>query len=310
MQTLVRTTPPRISVVIPTYNRARDIRRCLDSLIEQTFKNFEVLVCDDGSSDDTAQVVAGYKARLDLSYHWAANFGGPARPRNVGVRMARGEYVAFLDSDDWWTARKLERSLQYLEQGADVVYHDLYLATRPDQKLFLRILRSRGLERPAFDDLLANGSALNNSSVVARRNLLLSIGGFSEDRSLIAAEDYDAWLRIARITDAFVRIPQTLGFYWTGSGNLSNPRRTLTILDALEERYSRELHALGRRRGIYWLRYLRAKALLEAGSYELARQLLKEAWWNDAPPLMRLKRLWMLLLSEYRGYRSATTGPA
>jgi len=295
---------PRISIVIPTYNRATDIRRCLDCLLRQTFTDFEVLVCDDGSSDATGEVVASYRGRLNLNYHWAANFGGPARPRNAGLQMARGEYVAFLDSDDWWTPDKLERSFEYLERGADVVYHDMYVATKPGQKLFLRKLRSRELTPPVFEDLLHNGNGMNNSSVVTRRSLLLAIGGFSEDRSLIAAEDYEAWLRLARITEAFVRIPRTMGFYWKGGSNLSNSRRTLTILDAIESRYARELLTLGARRDTYWLRYVRARVYLQLGSYDLARQCLVESAWNRAPPSMRLKRLWMLLLL---GQRPAVT---
>jgi glycosyltransferase involved in cell wall biosynthesis len=269
-------------------------------LTAQTFQHFEVLVCDDGSNDNTAEVVDSYRARLNLNYHWAVNFGGPARPRNAGLQMARGEYVAFLDSDDWWTSRKLERSLEYLERGADVVYHDLHIATKPDQRLFPRTLRSRELVRPVFEDLLAKGNTLHNSSVVARRSLLLSIGGFSEQRSLIAAEDFDAWLRMARVTDAFVRIPRTMGFYWVGSGNLSDPRRTLTIADALEERYAEDLRALSGRRNIHWLCYVRARAHIESGSSQRARELLKQGSWDNAPSLMRLKLWWMLLRGAYR----------
>src|SRR5690242_1512065 len=86
---------PRVSVVIPTYNRAREMRRCLDSLVSQSFRDFEVLVCDDGSTDETATVAAAFETRLQLAYHWAENFGGPARPRNIGLHRARGIYVAF-----------------------------------------------------------------------------------------------------------------------------------------------------------------------------------------------------------------------
>src|SRR3954464_10946901 len=115
-----RVDQPRVSVVIPTYNRSHALRRCLDSVAKQTFRDFEVIVCDDGSTDDTAEVVREYESVLDLTYSYGENFGGPARPRNRGIGLARAPYIAFLDSDDWWAPRKLELSVRYLDEGADV----------------------------------------------------------------------------------------------------------------------------------------------------------------------------------------------
>src|SRR5262245_8218338 len=160
---------PRVSVVIPTYNRARDLRRCLDSLVAQSFRDFEVLVCDDGSTDDTATVAAAFEARLDLTYHWAENFGGPARPRNTGLNRARGAYVAFLDSDDWWAPRKLQMSVLRLDAGADVVYHDLREARSTGRRLYWRRSRVGGLGAPVFRDFLVIGIGLTTSRCVLRR---------------------------------------------------------------------------------------------------------------------------------------------
>ena len=122
---------PKFSVVIPTYNRARDIPRCLDSLVLQELQDFEVLICDDGSTDDTASVVENYSHLLDITYSYGENSGGPARPRNRGISLANAPYIAFLDSDDWWAPAKLRLSLEALNAGADVVSHDLYLVTKP-----------------------------------------------------------------------------------------------------------------------------------------------------------------------------------
>jgi glycosyltransferase involved in cell wall biosynthesis len=295
---------PRVSVIIPTYNRAGDIGRCLDSLVGQTMKDFEVLVCDDGSTDDTAEVVSRYQDKLDLRYHWAENFGGPARPRNIGLSLARAEYVAFLDSDDWWTPQKLEVSLEYLQRGADVVHHDLYLVTKSGQKVFWRKSSGRELQRPVFDDLIVNGNGVNNSSLVARRSLLEAIGGFSEHRDLIAAEDYDAWLRLGKISDAFVRIPRTLGYYWVGHGNLSNPQRQLQLLDVLEERYSQEFKDLGARHSIYWLNYTKARSHFVVGAYEMARRNLAATRWRRSSPSIRMKVFWMLVMIRFHNARA------
>ena len=171
---------PRVSVVVPTYNRANELRRCLDSLKEQTIDDFEVLICDDGSTDETAEVAKKYSPFLDITYDYSKNFGGPAGPRNRGIKLARAPYIAFLDSDDWWMPQKLEESLKYLEQGADVVYHDLFLATKSDQRFYWKKARTRDLKKPVFDDLIVNGNALHNSSVMVRKELLNAIKGLSD----------------------------------------------------------------------------------------------------------------------------------
>lgn len=220
-----------VSVIIPTYNRAKALQRCLDSLSIQTYKRFEVLVCDDGSTDDTEQIVGQFKNQLDITYYKNENFGGPAKPRNTGIQHATGKYLAFLDSDDWWTPEKLEKSVQALEAGADIVYHDLYRMLDGVRKpIFREKVKTWSVKAPVFDDLLFNGNAISNSSVVVRSDFMKKIGGFSEDKQLIAAEDYDAWLGIARLTDKFVRLPSCLGYYTVGKDNLTSSNRTMMTI--------------------------------------------------------------------------------
>ena len=160
---------PLVSVIIPTFNRGDSIGRCLESLVAQTFRDFEVLVCDDGSTDETGTVVASFAKRLTLRYEWSANSGGAAHPRNIGLSMARGEYVAFLDSDDWWLPNKLEVAVRHLMHGADIVYHDLYEAHQPAPRFFSRRIRARHVGPPVLDDLIMNGNALNTSPRIRAR---------------------------------------------------------------------------------------------------------------------------------------------
>jgi glycosyltransferase involved in cell wall biosynthesis len=288
---------PRVSVVIPTHNRARDLARCLDALVAQTFKDFEVLVCDDGSTDDSAAVVARYQDVLDVTYHWAENFGGPARPRNAGLRMARAAYVAFLDSDDWWAPSKLEVSVRHLDEGADLVYHDLYSVASVGQRTFWRRRRTRKLRMPAFEDLLMNGNAICNSSVVLRRELLLSIGGFSEDKSMIAWEDYDAWLRLARVTERFVRIEETLGYYWLGGGNISSPHRLISNLERFKELYSAADWNPSARALPWWYHYLMGRACSQIASHPAAVLHMRRAMSSGLPLEKRPKAVFTAALS-------------
>lgn len=280
---------PRVSVIVPTYNRAAEIGRCLESLVKQTIADFEVIVCDDGSTDGTADVVTTFRDRLDLTFHWSENFGGPARPRNLGLELARGDYVAFLDSDDWWTPHKLARSLQRLETGADVVYHDLYRVHSVQQRLYWRRVRTRRLVAPVFRDLLQGGNAVPNSSVVVRRELMRKISGFSEDRTLIAWEDYDAWLRLSRLTDRFERLRMPLGYYWEGGNNISSPLRLLANLERFRELYGAADFPGGQMPS--WYDYSMGLAYYQLGAHADALAHLRRAL-SGHLPIRQLAKAW------------------
>jgi glycosyltransferase involved in cell wall biosynthesis len=282
---------PRVSVIIPAYNRSADVARCLDSLLVQTFKEFEVIVCDDGSTDDTAAVVDGYKSGLDLIYHWEKNWGGPARPRNAGLQRSRGTYVAFLDSDDWWAPRKLERSVRELDRGADVVYHDLYLARSSRSTRRLLRASTRALTSPVYRCLLERGNALTNSSVVVRRGLLTSIGGMTEDPQLVSWEDYDCWLRLARVTEKFTHLREPLGWYWCGGGNVSSPRRTLQNLRRIREIYLRPA-GLGTDETLPgWYHYAMGRGYFHQRDYSRAIRHMRRAIRGSLRPGVRAKAL-------------------
>jgi len=108
---------PRVSVIIPTYNRAQMLVECLESVISQTFTDYEVIVIDDGSTDDTGELVKPYLDRIEYIKH---ENKGNAAARNSGLDIARGELIAFLDSDDLWLPGKLEREVDYLDGHPDV----------------------------------------------------------------------------------------------------------------------------------------------------------------------------------------------
>lgn len=183
-------------------------------MVAQTFKDFEILVCDDGSTDKSRDIVASFETNLNIRYFWNENWGGPARPRNVGIKNAIAEWICFLDSDDWWYPDKLQKMLEYLQQY-DIIYHDL--------DMYSIEVKARGvvkgweLKNNTFLKLLIKGNAIPNSSVVLRKSLVDKVGYLSEDRGLIAVEDYDYWIRIATTaTNRFKYIPESLGAYWIG----------------------------------------------------------------------------------------------
>lgn len=207
------------SIVVPTYNRAKELQRCLQSLCDQTYKEFEVLVCDDGSSDETSRVVEGFEERLKIRYFRQPNWGGPARPRNVGINNARGDWVCFLDSDDWWYPFKLEKCMNFVNGEYDIICHNVDI--KPGNRNRKVIKTSSFRRGNTFKSLMIEGNSIAMSSVCVKKNIFEELGGFSEDRRLIAVEDFDMWLRIARAGFKFKVINEILGAYWMGGGNIS-----------------------------------------------------------------------------------------
>jgi glycosyltransferase involved in cell wall biosynthesis len=110
--------------VIPTYNRANKLKQAIDSVLSQTFTDFEVLVMDDGSIDNTSELISSFNDSR-IVYSWEKNYGGPSRPRNRGINSAKGEWICFLDSDDYWKVSKLKKCFDHLHGEVDLLYHDL-----------------------------------------------------------------------------------------------------------------------------------------------------------------------------------------
>ena len=227
---------PLVSVIVPTYNRAWCIERAIDSILSQTYKSFEIVVVDNRSTDDTV-------ARLDrfrdsrIRVIEINNGGIVAMSRNTGIGYAKGKYIAFLDSDDVWFPEKLQRCVSKLEGGADICFH--WMSEMGGKK---PMSLTRKLRKPILHDLVANGNAVATSSVVVSRKAFLEIGMFSEDRDLIAIEDYDAWVRLSQITENFECIECLLGEYSLGAdgllGGSEGSKRRLTTLEGIRRKHS------------------------------------------------------------------------
>jgi glycosyltransferase involved in cell wall biosynthesis len=280
---------PAVSVVISNYNRRDDLARCLASLRRQTCNDFEVIVCDDGSTDDSAAVAESFMSELDLIFDRGDHWGGPARPRNRGTAIARAPYIAFLDVDDWWAPQKLAACMPFLERGADVVYHDLFLVTRHPRQWLRRRVRANDVRSPVLLDLLSNGNAVPLSSAVVRRDILIRSGGMPDDRRLIAFEDYVCWLNVAKVTDNFVRVPGVFGYYWAGGGNTSNDKRTFGFLEVFESTYGDLLESAYRPRTPWWVTYARARIHYRSQQYAAARQELQRLRGIRIPSATRAK---------------------
>jgi glycosyltransferase involved in cell wall biosynthesis len=235
---------PTFSIVIPTYNRAKELKNCLAALKIQTFSDFEVLICDDGSTDETAEVINRFVGEgLKIRHFYNENWGGPARPRNIGIREAKADWICFLDSDDIWYPKKLEYCAQFLD-GNDLIYHDLYLY---DGRQHGRRVRSRQLPLRSFEDLMINGNAIATSSVCVRKQVLVAAGSFSEEKELIALEDFDLWLRLARRNIKFRHLNVPLGSYWIEGEVHKITEKSLKQVKRIEALYARHIPVLSQK---------------------------------------------------------------
>ena len=195
----------RVSVVIPTYNRADTIEASIKSALYQTHPTWEVLVCDDGSTDNTESIV---KSIDDARVKWipGEHIGRPATPRNRGVRASTGEWLAFLDSDDEWATNKIKTQLDYAqEQGTLAVSSNAYRFV-PQQGIVGSLLEYPK-EFLTFDDLLIVNNVVCSSAMI-HSSLVPLVLGFPEESYCRGVEDYALWLRVASQTNfSFVNEP-------------------------------------------------------------------------------------------------------
>lgn len=205
---------PFFSIVIPTYNHGHFIKQCLESVLNQTYTHWEIIVVNNYSEDNTVEVVESLSDKRIRLINFS-NAGIIAASRNKGIELANGDWICFLDSDDLFYPNKLEELLRSV-MNFDVIYHDLDIYS--DSKLmWKKKVKGRELKGNIEKDLIINGNALPCSSVAVRKDILNAVSGFSEDKSLFAVEDSDCWIRIARITSRFKYINKALGKYWVGN---------------------------------------------------------------------------------------------
>ncbi len=186
---------PLVTVVTPAYNVAKYIGEAVDSVLRQTFRDFEYLVIDDGSEDNSVDIIKAHSGDDPRFRLVAGEHRGLSAARNAGIREARGEYIAFLDGDDRWHPKFLERQLQLIQSLPDVggVFCRSRLVLENGTLVFLQWQRAG---RYDFDDFLVGGNpARNGSTMLLRTSCFAEVGGF--DEKLKCLEDLDMWLRIA-----------------------------------------------------------------------------------------------------------------
>jgi glycosyltransferase involved in cell wall biosynthesis len=208
---------PLVSIVIPTYNHAPMLQRALATVVEQTYQNWNAIVVNNFSMDDTLEVVAAFNDPRIQCVNFRNN-GVIGASRNEGIALATGKYVAFLDSDDTWFPTKLEKCVEILESGSDLVCHAEYWI---DESRKSRLVAYGPSEAATHHNLIYKGNRISTSATVVRAALLKEVHGFDVSPELISTEDYDLWIRLAAKSDKFAFISEPLGEYHRHDNNVS-----------------------------------------------------------------------------------------
>ena len=213
---------PKVSIVIPTYNSEKFIDRTIKSVLNQTFQNFELIIVDDCSVDNTRKMIREFQKQDDRIKLIALekNSGAPAHPKNVGIKNAKGEYIAFLDHDDEWLPKKLEKQLELFKNSSDNLgFVGCNFLIIDDNRNKSREYCLPSWPREKFFERFLLGNISSSSGIMIKQKVLDRIGGF--DEKLKFADDWDMWLRISKHFD-FDFVSEILVKYHLHSTNVTS----------------------------------------------------------------------------------------
>ncbi len=226
-----------VSIIIPTYNQAELLKECLDSVMSQTFQDFEILLINNASTDHTLDVALSYKnSQINiLEYERRGAIGAV---RNQGIHAAKGSLIAFLDSDDKWTPCKLEKIVTLFKNdpSIDIVCHDEF--TLKANGLIGKKLRHGDAKN--YDALLFGHNCISTSAVTIKTRCLKEVDGFDEDISFSGVEDYDLWLRLLKNGAKPYYLHECLGYYriYQSSFSKNLERQSQHKINVLEKHFN------------------------------------------------------------------------
>lgn len=226
---------PLISVIMPAYNSGQLIRRSIRSVIEQTYRNWELIVVNDGSTDDTAEIVSSLcslDGRIKLITQKNCGIGGS---RNAGHSLASGEWLAYLDHDDLWHEDKLEKQINAarLNPSYDVLFSGGWFFYNDDLSNLVEYKTIYGefsAEKMFLRQLEEN--YIPTLAVLVRKSIVDKIGQWDEDKAIQGCDDYDYWFRMAQVNAVFYSLDDKLFYYRKHGSNYSNNVSKMLIAEA------------------------------------------------------------------------------
>jgi len=256
-------TNPLVSVIMNCYNSDKFLKEAIESVLNQTYKNFEIIFWDNQSTDNSAKIVQSYDDKR-IKYFYAPHFTPLGKARNLAIEKCTGEWIAFLDCDDIYDKDKLKLSFEDLLKKQNknkiaLIYSNSFFI---DSFGNIKGKTKKNISGNIYFELLYNGNFIVFSSIIINKNILISIGNINED--LNYCEDYDLLLKITRNYDV-IAVEEILTFYREHSKNITNTKQLANISETLDL-----LNSISRFN--YYGSYTRIKILINQ-SYFLFRNL-------------------------------------
>jgi glycosyltransferase involved in cell wall biosynthesis len=292
--------PPVVSVVVPLYNSARFLSATLDTILSQTFGGFEVLLVDDGSTDDTASVAERYcQSDARVRYLYKSN-GGVASARNYGIAQSTGQLIALCDHDDLWSREKLEWQVpEFRDPAVGLVACGVRNEYRDNWGNVLRASVSGLGERSYSLMQLLEQNRISACTAVFRKDILCEVGGFCEDRGMHGVDDWHLWIRIA-CKARLVNVPKVAATHviWGGNWSLRQHEMLNSTLYCLDQVKSllgenRRSEQAALRHGVATAYFEFGKSFLADNELSAARNCFCHAWVRQ-PLQTRVIRLWLI----------------
>lgn len=212
---------PLVSVVIPTYNHSTLLKSAIESVLSQTYKNIEIIVIDNHSTDDTEEIISEFKCDY-LKYIKIHNNGVIALSRNIGIKNATGEWLAFLDSDDIWYPKKIEIVVNSINENPECKVFCTDENIKNENGIYGVLKYGPYQKQNFYRYLIESGNCISTSACVVERSFIQKHQiQFSEDRRHITAEDYECWMRLAMNGAKFKFISSIQGEYFIHTKNQS-----------------------------------------------------------------------------------------
>ncbi len=249
------------SIIIPIY-KCKFFERAINSVRNQKYVNWELIIIDNNFDDSVKRFLEKIKDNR-IKYFKISNNGIIGKSRNLGIKKSKNEWLCFLDSDDYWTSNKLNETLKVIkEKKYDLIHHNMYVDEKSikifKSKLYDYEIKNQNIK---FDDLILNGNNIIQSSVVVKKKILKRVKYFSNKKELIAWEDFDLWLKIAKITNKFFLINKCLGSYHVSKDKNEKLKRFIKNIHEFKKKYKFEISKIKKKfniENLWWTEYAEA----------------------------------------------------
>ena len=272
-----------ISVILPTHN-CEFIERSVNSVLNQNYKSWELIVIDNFSKNNVRKILSKKKDRR-IKYFKFRNKGIIGKSRNFGIKKAKFKWIAFLDSDDYWTKNKLKLvEKQINKTNCDFFYHNMFIKKDSHSIIKKKLYKHNiCIKKPIFDNLVINGNSIAQSSVVVKKNLIKKAGFISENKKLVTWEDFDLWLNISKLSNNFCLINETLGYYYIKNES-KKLKRYIKNIKHFKKIYKNEIKNIKVKyniKNIWWINYAEALQFFKKKQYTKSYLKIKKITTNS-----------------------------